>query len=69
MLILSRSCLGVRPNEAKETKDDADELAARMRPGTANCQSNQSGSELGLLRLGEFGFPLKLAMNRHKRVK
>lgn len=69
MLVFPSSGLGSSSDEAKKTEDGADELAAKVRPDTANCQRNQSGSKLRLLCLGELGIPLKLAMNRHKRVK
>lgn len=69
MLIFPSSGFGGSSDEAKKTEDGADELAAKVRPDTANCQRNQSGSELRLLRFGELGIPLKLTMNRHKRVK
>lgn len=69
MLVFPSSGLGSSSDKAKKTEDGADELAAKVRPDTPNCQRNQSGSKLRLLCLGELGIPLKLAMNRHKRVK
>jgi hypothetical protein len=69
MLIFSSGGLGSSSDETKKAEDGADELATKVRPDTTNGQRNQSGSKLRLLRLGELGISLELAMNRHKGVK